>query len=229
MANRYQTNQHKAVYPLIAERDGEYCLACFCETGQKRGPGSVKLEIDHADGNRYNWSPSNLHLLCKTHNLKYRSLSVRQHAALMATYSAKNERVCVRENRYLGATRRGGLYQQGSPEMKINSMAEINWLEFMTAWITEHGSISKEDAVNAGAIAADDVSVQTTARYLTKHISILGRFKEIKDSGTKRVVFRQDTKITVYGNGHNGNKGNLKKTAPIAGVEVKQVKEKLNR
>ena len=70
MANRFQINQHRMAYGFIASRDGEYCLIC------KRGPGKVKLQIDHADNNPSNWEPDNLHLLCQTHNLQLRSVPV---------------------------------------------------------------------------------------------------------------------------------------------------------
>jgi len=221
LPNRFQSNQYKVVYPLIAERDGEYCLACFIETGQRRGPKSVKLEIDHADGDRRNWAPSNLHLLCKAHNIKYRSLNVKRHSSLMATYSAENERGRVWERKYQPATKRTGAYQLGSPEMQVNSIAEVNWLEFMHNMIETNGSISKDDAINAGAIAADDVNPQTTERYWKKHTSILGRFKEIKLDGIRYAVLRQEQQNTPSGarsrNGNGHKAGALDDTVPVAG------------
>jgi len=215
MPNRFQSNQYRAIYPLIAERDGEYCLACFIETGQRRGPRAVKLEIDHADGDRRNWSPDNLHLLCKVHNIKMRSLSVRAHVSLMAGYSAENVRERVRNNEYLPATKRTGAYKQGSPEMLVNSIAEVKWLEFMHGMVDGNGSISKEDAINAGAIAADDISIQTTARYYTKHTSLLGRFKEIRTGGTRYAVYRDFAGVKLSRNGHqdgNGRRISLQRT-----------------
>lgn len=217
MANRFQSNQYKALYPFIAQRDGEYCLACYIETGQRRGPKSVKLEIDHADGDKRNWSPDNLHLLCKTHNIKMRSLSPRAHTSLMAGYSAENERERVLSNEYMSATRRIGGWNQGSTEMQINRIAEANWLQFMHGMLDSNGSISKEDAINAGAIAADDVNIQTTARYYTKHTSTLGRFKEIIVGGHKTVVYREreaTTNLKTRNNGHK-NISNGKKQEPI--------------
>jgi hypothetical protein len=192
MANRYQQNQYNLAYKMIAERDGEYCLACFIETGQRRGPQSVRIEIDHADSDPFNWDPQNVHFLCKTHNIKFRSLSVQQHVSRMATYSAENVRVRMRTGEYLSSTKLLGVYETGSPEMKINSIAERKWLEFMHEWLDVNGSIAKEDAVNAGAIAADDVNIQTTQRYYIKHTSVLGRFKEIKQNGIKYVIFRDE-------------------------------------
>lgn len=88
MANRFQINQHRMAYGFIASRDGEYCLIC------KRGPGKVKLQIDHADNNPSNWEPDNLHLLCQTHNLQLRSVPVVKKLRTIRWHSAKT--VCVR-------------------------------------------------------------------------------------------------------------------------------------
>jgi hypothetical protein len=218
MPNRYQVNQRNAIYPFIAERDGEYCLACFIETGQRRGPKSVKLEIDHADCDKSNWDPRNLHLLCKTHNIKFRSLSVKQHISVMAGYSAENESVRVRNNEHTAESRRKSLYLSGSPEMQVNSIAYGKWLEFMHSWIDANGSISKKDAIEAGALAADDVDVQTTARYYKKRVSVLGEFKEVKVNGEIRVFYRHDEKVQrtpeVRTNG-NGHSKNLENTVEI--------------
>ncbi len=75
MPNRFQIAQHKLAHDFIANRDGEYCLACFIENGIKRGPSAIILQIDHADNNPGNWSPTNLYLLCQTHNLKMRKMT----------------------------------------------------------------------------------------------------------------------------------------------------------
>jgi len=87
MANRFQINQHRVAYDLIASRDGEYCLIC------KSGPDKVKLQIDHADNNPSNWEADNLHLLCQTHNLQFRSVPVAEKLRTIREHSANN--VCV--------------------------------------------------------------------------------------------------------------------------------------
>src|SRR4030042_350863 len=120
MPNRFQTKQYQAIAPFIDERDGTYCLACFIEAGQRRGTRS-KLEIDHADSDRRNWSPENLHWLCKKHNITFRSLSVEAHVSLMARYSAENVCERVRRNEHLPETKRKVSYLSGSPEMQVNS------------------------------------------------------------------------------------------------------------
>lgn len=192
---RFQSNQYKAVYPFISERDGEYCLACFIEYGQKRGPESVKLEIDHANCNLSDWSPGNLHFLCHKHNIKFRSMNVKEHVAIITGYHNENERERVRTGEYRSATKRMGDYLHGSPEMRVNSIAEVNWLDFLQSWIKDNGSIDKDTAVYAGAIAADDINPQTTERYWKKHTSILGRFEEVNRDGIKYAVYRVDNKV----------------------------------
>ena len=68
MANRFQNNQHRLAYGLIASRDGLKCIQC----GRK--PPKVALEIDHADANPNNWDSENLHLMCKRDNLAKRQM-----------------------------------------------------------------------------------------------------------------------------------------------------------
>lgn len=191
MPNRCQSKQYELMIPFLMERDGGYCLACFIEHGQRRGIGSVKLEIDHADGDRHNWAPSNLHLLCKTHNIKFRSLSPREHITRMAAYSAENESKRIRLNLYEPELRRAGIYAIGSPEMQVNSRALRKWKTFMHEWIDANGSITKEVAINAGAVEADDVDIQTTGRYWKKHTSISGRFKEVVIDNVVCAVYRE--------------------------------------
>lgn len=192
MPNRFQSNQYRLTYQFVAERDGEYCLACFAETSQHRGPKSVKLQIDHANNDLRDWIHTEyLHLLCSTHNIKFRSLSVKTHVSLMATYSAKNESERFRLNLNISPSRRAGLYQIGSPEMQVNSIALEKWKSFMHDWIRVNGSISKENAINAGAMAADDIDIQTAERYYKKYTSILGPFKEVRVNGLKYVVYRE--------------------------------------
>ena len=192
MPNRFQTAQHNLAYGFIAERDGEYCIACFVEKGIKRGPPVIKLQIDHADNNPRNWSPTNLHLLCQTHNLKKRTLTTAEHKRLMEKLSAENESMRARENLNTPTTMAKEMvdYKSGSPEMQANSIFEQNWLDFMHDWIKSNGSIPKEEAINGGALVAG-CNPSTTARYLAKYTSSLSCFKISRDStGVKIVSYR---------------------------------------
>ncbi len=194
MANRFQIAQHKLAYEFIANRDGENCLACFIEKGIRRGPPTIKLQIDHADNNPRNWSPTNLYLLCQTHNLKMRKMTAVEHKRLIAEYSAKNECVRARENHHMPTVvaKEQVDYSSGSPEMQANSIFEQLWLDFMHGWIRANGSIPKSEAINSGAAAAG-CNPSTTARYLAKYASSMGCFKESRDNtGIRIIVYRDD-------------------------------------
>lgn len=194
MANRFQIAQHKLAYDFIANRDGEYCLACFIEKGIRRGPPAIKLQIDHADNNPGNWSPTNLHLLCQKHNLEMRNKPPSEHKRLIEDYSAKNECVRARENHHIPTmtAKEQVDYTTASPEMQANCIFEQRWLDFMHDWIRVNGSIPKSEAINGGAAAAG-CSNSTTARYLAKYASSMGCFKESRDSaGARIIVYRDD-------------------------------------
>ena len=90
---KYQTNnQRQYRYQMIAKAEGEQCICCWAEGKVRRSPPTVKLEIDHADGDRSNWSWSNLHLVCHQHNCKLRELPANKHISLLITYSDQVER-----------------------------------------------------------------------------------------------------------------------------------------
>lgn len=184
MANRFQTNQHRLAYDFIASRDGEYCLIC------KRGPGSVKLQIDHADNNPSNWAPDNLHLLCQTHNLQLRSVPIAKKLRTIRWHSAKN--VCVRERQYGSVSSKVAKdtldYRSGSVEMKANNMFE----PVFTEWLLAHIPMSRDEAKNSGAHVVG-CSPATTKRYLEKLTSAAGPLREFKDGmGIATVDFKPE-------------------------------------
>ena len=193
MPNRFQIAQHKLAYEFIAKSDGEYCLACFVEKGVRRGPPAIKLQIDHADNNPSNWSPTNLHLLCQTHNLEMRKKTSFEHKKLIEEYSAKNVCARARENLHTPTTTAKDIvdYTSASPEMQANSIFEQRWLDFMHGWIKANGSIPKSEAINGGAATAG-CNPSTTSRYLAKYCSsACCCFKEARDStGGKVIVYR---------------------------------------
>jgi hypothetical protein len=194
MPNRFQIAQYKLAYEFIAKRDGEYCLVCSIEKDIKRGPPAIKLQIDHADGNPWNWSPDNLHFLCQTHNLKMRNLTAAEHKRLMDEYSAKNECARARENHHIPTVmaKEQVDYTSGSPEMQANGIFEPRWLDFMHNWIRANGCIAKSEAIYGGAAVAG-CNPSTTERYLKKYTSSMGPFKESRDSaGAKIIVYGAD-------------------------------------
>ena len=203
MPNRCQKGVHDHIYRWIVARDGEYCLICG-----KRSP-RVKLEIDHADTNIDNWDPSNLHLLCQRCNLKMRRLTVREHKKLIESYSAIN--VCERErefgNNTTNAVREMVDYQQGSVEMKANSIFEVKYREWIMSYLKENRFISKQEAINSGAFVTGANPV-TVKRYLSTLTSALGPLTEAKDgTGTVIIVFKERRVPSRPGTHRDGQAG----------------------
>jgi hypothetical protein len=189
MANRFQLAQHKLAYNFIAKSEGEYCLICFVEKGDKRGPPAIRLQIDHADCNPSNWSPENLHLLCQTHNLALRKKTISEHRQLILEYSAKNVCARARKNFHTPTTTAKELidYTSASPEMQANSLFEQRWSDFIHEWVRSNGSIPKKEAIYGGAAIAG-CSPSTTERYLGKYTSSMGCFKESRDSSGAKII-----------------------------------------
>jgi len=188
MANRFQIRQHELAYKFIAARDGEHCLDPSC----KRKPPGTQLNIDHADNNPDNWEPENLHLLCKTHNLKLRGVPVAEHKRLIRAYSANNERERVRERGREGTHQVKELvdFRNASPEMRANSYYETQFREWLLTVIREQRIITKVEAINSGAEVVG-CSPLTANRYLVKLTSSVGPLKERKDAtGTVVISFK---------------------------------------
>lgn len=227
MPNRCQSDIYIARFEFIAERDGPYCIVCFIESGQRRGLDSVNLQIDHADGNRYNWSPSNLHLVCDTHNRELRSLSSDAHVSRMATYSAENKSKRKSMNLDQSLTRRLGYYSDNGDPLKINGLALPKWRDYIYKVIAEDGMITKDNAIRCGANEAYDVDIQTTSRWYKKDTAPNGRFKQILKDAEPCLILNENYKFFAN-NGHRGNghkpAAELKGTvtadpAPVAGRE----------
>jgi len=90
---KYQTNaQRHYRYEKIAKAEGEQCIVCWAEKRIRRGPPAVKLEIDHADRNKQNWSWDNLHLVCHRCNCRLREMSAKAQVTILKTYSDQWER-----------------------------------------------------------------------------------------------------------------------------------------
>jgi hypothetical protein len=190
MPGRAQSAVYQAHKDHLSQRDGPYCIACFAEYGQKRGEPAVKLEIDHADNDFRNWAPENIHLVCKTHNLRFRSLSSKEHVSLLARYSAGN----TQKQKNIGITLAKSLvdYMAGSPEMQVNSLCEKKWLDWVHEEIELLGSIPKQIAIDGGAQVAGCSTHAVRTNYLAKAISPYGPFQEIKRDGEKLIIYRPE-------------------------------------
>ena len=186
MAKRFQVNEYRVIYDMIAARDGEQCLLC----GRK--PPKWKLEIDHADNNPSNNKPENLHLLCSVDNKKMRQKPKREHMAIIRKRCA----VCVSERErkqgyHSTHTVKGIIdYTDGSTEMKANSFFERKYREWLLQQIIKHEFIPRKEAINSGAEWVG-CSPTTAGRYLDKMTSGVGNLTEsFNDLGIKIVTFK---------------------------------------
>lgn len=189
---KYQTTvQRKYRYSVIAKAEGEYCLVCYIETGRRRGPPKIELQIDHADSNIKNWGWDNLHLLCRKHNCRYRS---RDHSNLFRDYGDQLERDRERESlpTWKSVFKDMIPYQDGSPEMQANARFEKAWLKIALRLVQEEGSLDKTVLI-ADTANAVHCSVQVVRNnYLVKALSRNGVFQETTDDyGHKMIQLRQ--------------------------------------
>lgn len=188
MPNRYQAAARREVYETIARYEGEYCLACFIEGAGRRKPPEVKLEIDHAGVEK--------HLLCKTHNLKFRALSLKEHQSLMAGYSAENMRERIKSNDIISHVRSDVDYKDGSIEMKASAIILDKWLKFMNEYLEVNQYITKDAAIYAGAYASGG-NPSTIYRHVRTYSAFNGPFQETRIEGEKVIVYRNDKKAVV--------------------------------
>ena len=183
MANRMQKNHRALAYAFIVERDGEYCLECY------KAPPHVKLEIDHADNDHTNNDPPNLHLLCCTHNLAKRKMTVPAQKRHIKRLSAKNER--KRENEpKLSPTHKVRAvvdYSTGSTEMQASAHFETTFRDWVLEFILEFGAINKSEAINSGAETVGCSSV-ASRRYLQKMTSAAGALEQTQDQEKRTII-----------------------------------------
>jgi hypothetical protein len=187
MPNRFTIKEHDALYKFIAARDGEYCIKCHTKPLPDK-----PLQIDHADNDRSNWDPENLHLACQTHNLEFRGMTVKEHMEQIQHYSASNERERARERGREGTNMVKDLvdYRNASPEMKANSYYEIQYRDWILTTVKVNGLITKEEALNSGSEVVG-CSQLSASRYLAKLTSGVGVLKQFKDaSGTVVISYK---------------------------------------
>lgn len=183
MPNRYQKEQRRELVETIARYEGYYCLACYIEGAGRRKPPEVELEIDHAGKER--------HLLCKTHNLKMRRLSLQMHESVMAEYSAENEKKRKKENIFMDEVKVKVDYSEGSIEMQASTIIHRKWLEYMHNMIDANGFIPKDTAIYGGAEYCGG-NASTTYRYLRTHL--YGRFQQVVQDGERVIIYRNGVK-----------------------------------
>ena len=177
MVRRWATETRYWAYQYLCLRDGEYCQVChvnkttFYDTKTKLPITFYDLDIDHIDGDPLNNSPSNLRLLCRQCN-----------ASEGGKKSRKRKSVTEREREYPSTriVKSSVGYREGSAEMQANLLFELDFREWINAFVHENGFIPKKEAINAGAEVVGCNPV-TAAKYLAKLTSIVGPLAEMKD------------------------------------------------
>jgi len=188
---KLQTNrQRKIRYETIARAEGDQCLICWIEDRVRRGPPRKKLIIEHADNDETNWSWSNLHLCCYSHNKKMEQLTSEAKKKLIRGYSDQLER----ERERAGLPTWGDVlkdmipYESGSPEMKAHKRFERIWLRWVRQQLNRHGSYDKRELLREAA-KVSRCSIQTSRNYLEKYTSELeGPFKETFDDDGEKII-----------------------------------------
>ena len=130
------------IYLYLVARDGEKCALA-----DKNCKG--KLVIDHIKGAEFGDDPTNLRLLCESHNRR-----------------RTNNSVSVSEK--IESLKDSVDYQSGSAEMKVNEYAEPQWVAWVQSILRARGEMPRDDLVAGGALACQ-ISVATSKRYLDKY------------------------------------------------------------
>jgi len=164
--------------------DGEYCVIC--------GPssrGKSQLEIDHINGDPSNSDPDNLCLLCKKHNCQMRGKTAAEHKRIIERYRLQNEseREIVLASPATQLVREVADYPSGSEEMRVNSISEPRFLDWVHRQVTPDKEAPKKDLIAAGAYYAG-CSTETAQRYLDKLTSSIGPLYEATDAFGIRVI-----------------------------------------
>jgi len=194
MPGRFQKRQHDHIYKFVAQRDGNWCLIGKVDNiiYKKKPELQSKLEIDHMDNDPLNWSPENLHLLCKYHNLDMRQLPVHEHIKLIRRYEIKNREIV---SKLIGVEATKTVrelvdYRSGSPEMAANSYYETKFRSWILEEVSQSGFLVKKIAITAGA-EISGCSTITAKRYLEKLTSPPGPLYEYKDeTGTNVLAYK---------------------------------------
>lgn len=195
MPRRLQSTTRLWVYRCLVIRDGEECSNCHKKPSPAVSAASyppkkrVVLEIDHIDGNKHNWSPSNLQLLCKSCNVTKENQA---RGERRKRPSAVNERERLEGLPGTRIAREFISFAEDAPAtMQANALYELSFRAWILGQLEASEAIDKKEAVRSGAEVAG-CSPTTTARYLEKLVSAVGPLEEVIDSlGVTLVRFKQ--------------------------------------
>jgi hypothetical protein len=167
-------------YRYLAIRDGESCKLCGAlpVTRNNRFNVAEILEIDHVDGDPWNWLPENLRLLCKKCNLAERNLSSCSPQGDSARKERDKKEGCVSTR--VVRTAVDYSHPEAPVTMQANFLFEVDFRTWLLQLIRDEGHHPREDAVFAGAEKVG-CSPQATRSYLKKLTSSLGPLQERKD------------------------------------------------
>jgi len=201
---KLQTNKQRQYrYETIARAEGEQCIACKIELGIRRGPPRARLIIEHADNDQSNWTWSNIHLCCYSHNKHFEKLPVGKKIKLLRAYSDQLERERERAGlpTWKDVIKDQIPYESGSPEMQAHKKFEPKWKKYVHRILQANGSGDKREIIR-GAAKASGCSLQTSRNYLEKYTSEFeGPFKEGLDGDGNKIITYLDPPSTRPGEG----------------------------
>ena len=146
---RWQQTTYNWAYRYLVERDGEYCRVCGSDT---------RLEIEHIDCNIHNTKPTNLCLLCKTCNLKFRNVTTNEKRAILDSTTFKRDRENSRNNATLLMVQDVAGYDDGTSTQRANAILEIRFREWVYKTVSANKWIFKQDIIDAAPKVVDAAS-----------------------------------------------------------------------
>jgi len=175
----------------------------------------VATGIDHIDGDTSNRSEDNLCLLCKKHNCQMRGKKPSEHKSIIESYSLQNE-----SEKEIGLASPATHfvkevvdYHSGSEEMKVNSISEPRFLDWVSREVTPDEEVPKKDLIAAGAYYAG-CSIETAQRYLDKLTCSIGPYYEATDAFGRKVIRRKTTRrFTSRSSSSHAGKARSQETA----------------
>ena len=187
MPRRWAPATRAWAYRYLVLRDGELCQIC------RRVPTTFYgLDIDPLDGNKHNNDEWNLRLLCRRCNVAL------ENELRVKRPSDHREREYPRTR----AIKEAVPYREGSPEMQANYLYEMDYRNWIIAFMDEHGFIPKKEAINAGAEVVG-CNPTTSAKYLAKLTSLFGPLLQTRDMlGDDVIILKSSLNV-------NGKKPNL--------------------
>lgn len=178
MPRRLGENSRRWVYRYLVERDGERCQLCHAPPATRNnGNVSLVLEIDHIDGDPWNWDPDNLRLLCKNDNLAERN---RASCAPRGDSAYMRKRVEGHESTRVIRQVVDCDDPAAPVTVRLNARYETLARTYALQLIAEKGYYLKVGVI-AGMAEVTGCSILTAARYLAKLLGPAGPLQERKD------------------------------------------------